>query len=82
MVNRSVGYDPAFQAAVSAYRAVVQSPYLLCGAAMFAGYVAAAVRRVPPVLEPDAIGYLRAEQRRRLRRGLLGRRLRPGLGAG
>jgi biofilm PGA synthesis N-glycosyltransferase PgaC len=70
MVNRSVGYDPVFQAAVSGYRALVQSPYLLCGAAMLAGYLTAALRRVPPALEPTAIGYLRAEQRRRLRRGL------------
>jgi poly-beta-1,6-N-acetyl-D-glucosamine synthase len=66
MQNRSLGYAPFFQAAVSVYRAAVEAPYGLTGAAMFAGYVWAAARRVPPALDAEAVGFLRREQRRRL----------------
>ncbi|MEV8516791.1 glycosyltransferase family A protein [Dactylosporangium sp. NPDC051484] len=64
--NRGLRYDPVFQLAVSAYRAVVQPPYLLSGALMLAGYVAAAARGTEPALDRDAVAYLRGEQRRRL----------------
>lgn len=75
VLNRSLGYAPLFQAAVSVYRAAVQAPYGLTGAAMFAGYVSAAARRVAPALDADAVAFLRTEQRQRLR-GML--RLRRG----
>jgi poly-beta-1,6-N-acetyl-D-glucosamine synthase len=66
VVNRSLGYHPLFQVAVSGYRAAAQPPYLLSGLAMLAGYAGAAARRVAPALDPDAVSYLRAEQRQRL----------------
>jgi poly-beta-1,6-N-acetyl-D-glucosamine synthase len=75
--NRSLGYAPFFQAAVSVYRGAVQSPYGLTGAAMFAGYVWAAARRVPPALDAEAVAFLRGEQRRRLL-GMIG--IRRGVG--
>lgn len=71
-VNHSLGYDPIFQALVSAYR-VADRPYVLGGALMFAGYVAAAAQRHERALPPGAVAYLRREQRQRLRR-LLARR--------
>jgi glycosyltransferase involved in cell wall biosynthesis len=71
VLNRSLGYAPSFQAAVSVYRAAVQSPYGLTGAAMFAGYVSAAARRVAPALDAETVAFLRTEQRRRLL-GMLG----------
>jgi glycosyltransferase involved in cell wall biosynthesis len=77
MLNRSLGYAPFFQAAVSVYRAAVQSPYGLTGAAMFAGYLSAAARRVAPALDAEAVAFLRTEQRQRLR-GMLG--IRRGVG--
>jgi glycosyltransferase involved in cell wall biosynthesis len=65
-VNRSLGYSPLFQLSVSAYRAAVQPPYVISGLAMLAGYASAALRRDARALDPDAIAFLRAEQRRRL----------------
>jgi biofilm PGA synthesis N-glycosyltransferase PgaC len=70
VVNRTLGYDPLFQLAVSVYRGAVQAPYLATGIAMFAGYLNAVARRVAPALDADAVAFLRREQRRRLRRGL------------
>jgi poly-beta-1,6-N-acetyl-D-glucosamine synthase len=70
VVNRTLGYDPLFQLAVSVYRGAVQAPYLATGVAMFAGYLNAVARRVPVALDADAVAFLRREQRRRLRRGL------------
>ncbi|WP_432982797.1 glycosyltransferase [Dactylosporangium sp. CA-233914] len=61
-VSRSLGYDPVFLLAMSAYRSLVQPPYLVSGALMFAGYLAGA----EAVLEPDAVAFLRREQRQRL----------------
>jgi poly-beta-1,6-N-acetyl-D-glucosamine synthase len=77
ILNRSLGYDPLFQMAVSVYRGAVQSPYGLTGAAMFAGYVTAALRRTAPALDPEAVAFLRTEQRQRLQ-GMLRRRLGAG----
>ena len=69
IVNRTLGYSPSFQVAVCAYRAT-QPPYLLGGGCMLAGYVAATVRGVPVALPPEAVAFLRAEQRDRLREAL------------
>lgn len=66
IVNRTLGYAPSFQVAASAYRAL-QPPYVLGGALMLAGYVVATVRGEPAALPPEAVAFLRAEQRRRLR---------------
>jgi poly-beta-1,6-N-acetyl-D-glucosamine synthase len=72
VVNRSLGYAPLFQLSVSGYRAAVQPPYLVSGLAMLAGYVYATLRRDAFALEPDAVAYLRAEQRCRLLRAMAG----------
>ena len=69
IVNRTLGYSPSFQVAVCAYRAT-QPPYLLGGGCMLAGYLAAIVRSVPVALPPEAVAFLRTEQRDRLRRAL------------
>jgi hypothetical protein len=66
VVNHSLGYAPLFQLSVSAYRAAVQPPYLISGLAMLAGYTWAALRRDTRALNPYAVAFLRAEQRRRL----------------
>jgi hypothetical protein len=70
MVNHSLGYAPLFQLSVSAYRAAVQPPYLISGLAMLSGYAWAALRREAWALDPDAVTFLRAEQRRRLLRAV------------
>ena len=70
VVNHSLGYAPLFQLSVSAYRAAVQPPYLISGLAMLAGYAWAALRRGRRALDPDAVAFLRAEQRRRLLRAV------------
>jgi poly-beta-1,6-N-acetyl-D-glucosamine synthase len=67
VVSRSLGYHPLFHMAVSAYRAVVQPPYVLSGMAMLAGYVYAAARGVAPALDAEAVEFLRTEQRQRLK---------------
>lgn len=69
IVNRTLGYSPSFQFAVCAYRAT-EAPYLLGGACMLAGYAAAVVRGVPVALPPEAVAFLRTEQRDRLREAL------------
>jgi GT2 family glycosyltransferase len=74
-VNHSLGYDPLFQLALGAHRAV-DRPYLLGGLSMIAGYLSAAVQRQPRVLPPRAIAYLRDEQRMRLRQQLVRRSVR------
>jgi poly-beta-1,6-N-acetyl-D-glucosamine synthase len=66
VVNYSLGYAPLFQLSVSVYRAAVQPPYLISGLAMLAGYTWAALRRDARALNPYAVAFLRAEQRRRL----------------
>jgi len=66
VVNRTLGYAPAFQIAASAYRAT-EPPYVLGGALMLAGYAIAAARGVPMALPPEAVDFLRAEQHDRLR---------------
>lgn len=66
IVNRTLGYDPLFHIAASAYRAT-QPPYFLGATFMVAGYASAVVRRVPVALPPEAVAFLRAEQRDRLR---------------
>ena len=70
IVNRTLGYSPSFQLGVCAYRAT-QPPYLLGGGCMLAGYVAAMVRGVPVELPPEAVAFLRTEQRNRLRQALI-----------
>jgi len=69
IVNHTLGYDPRFQVAMSAYRAT-QPPYLVGGALLLAGYASGILRRVPVALPPDAVDFLRAEQRGRLREAL------------
>jgi poly-beta-1,6-N-acetyl-D-glucosamine synthase len=71
-VNHSLGYDPLFQVAMSAYR-VADRPYGVGGAFMLAGYITAAAQRRQRSLPSEAVTYLRREQRQRLRR-LLSRR--------
>lgn len=77
VVYRTLRYHPFFQVAMSGYRAVAQPPYVISGAAMLAGYVSAAMRRIAPAMDADAVEYLRQEQRQRL----LGM-VRRGMGAG
>ncbi len=76
-VFRTLRYDPLFQLAMSGYRAVAQPPYVISGTAMLAGYLWAAMNRIAPAMDADAVDYLRREQRRRLW-GMI----RRGLGAG
>jgi biofilm PGA synthesis N-glycosyltransferase PgaC len=63
-----MGYLPAFVLVRAGYRMLVERPPLLGGAALLAGWTAAALRREPRVDDPLAIAALRAEQRGRLRR--------------
>ncbi|MDQ4090354.1 MAG: glycosyltransferase family 2 protein [Actinomycetota bacterium] len=65
MTNYILGYDPAFHAAISAYR-MRDRPYVVGGISMLAGYAWAALRRPPRALPDSGIRFLRAEQRRRL----------------
>jgi glycosyltransferase involved in cell wall biosynthesis len=66
-VNHSLGYDPIFQVFVSGYR-LADRPYVLGGSLMLAGYIAAVARRAERALPPEAVSFLRREQRDRLRR--------------
>ena len=47
VTNYLLGYDPLFQAVLSAYR-MRDRPYVIGGLSMFAGYVWAGLRRRPP----------------------------------
>jgi biofilm PGA synthesis N-glycosyltransferase PgaC len=67
-VNHSLGYDPLFQAAVCAHRALLNRPYVIGGALMLAGYLSSAAQRQPWALPSEAVAYLRREQRLRLRK--------------
>lgn len=67
IVNRGLGYDPAFMAVSSIYR-FADRPYVVGGLAYFAGFMWALVRGAKPVLPADTAAFLRVEQRTRLRR--------------
>lgn len=70
-----MGYLPAFFLARVVYRMVVDSPPLLSGLVMAAGYASARLTGARPVEDPSARAVLRAEQRARLRQVV---RLRSG----
>lgn len=66
IVNRSLGYDPLFQVAMTVYRSV-DRPYVIGALAQLVGYAWAAIRREPLAIDPRAADHLRREQRDRLR---------------
>jgi biofilm PGA synthesis N-glycosyltransferase PgaC len=65
---RYMGYLPAFVLVRAGYRMLVETPPLLGGLALLAGWMLATLRGAPVVDDPPAVAALRAEQRRRLRR--------------
>jgi glycosyltransferase involved in cell wall biosynthesis len=65
---RFMGYLPAFVLVRACYRMLVESPPLLGGLALLAGWLLATVTRAPVVDDQRAIAALRGEQRGRLRR--------------
>jgi hypothetical protein len=72
-----MGYLPSFVVARAGYRMVVESPPLLGGALLLAGYLHARARRAPVVDDPQAVAALQAEQRARLRRLARGAPVEP-----
>jgi glycosyltransferase involved in cell wall biosynthesis len=62
-----MGYLPAFVAVRAAFRMLVETPRVLGGITLAAGYLDAALRRRPVVPDPQARQELRAEQAQRLR---------------
>jgi glycosyltransferase involved in cell wall biosynthesis len=68
-----MGYRPSFVVVRAGYRMLVEKPPVLGGAALFAGWLHAAVTRASIVDDPQAVAALRAEQGQRLR----GRRAQP-----
>jgi poly-beta-1,6-N-acetyl-D-glucosamine synthase len=65
----SLGYGMSFYALRCGYR-LLENPIMLGSAASFAGYVLSMIRRSPRVLPDEAIAYLRAEHRAKLKRFL------------
>lgn len=74
---RYMGYTPSFLLARGVYRMAVESPPLLGGLALVAGWALATARDAPVVDDALAVAALRAEQRRRLRRLPFGARVTP-----
>jgi glycosyltransferase involved in cell wall biosynthesis len=72
-----MGYLPTFVLVRSGYRMVVERPPLLGGLALLAGWASASVTGAPLVDDPKARDALRREQRRRLRRLLMGALVEP-----
>jgi hypothetical protein len=72
-----MGYIPSFVVARAAYRMVVETPPLLGGALLLAGYLRARAARAPVVDDPLAVAALQAEQRGRLRRLVRGAPVEP-----
>jgi poly-beta-1,6-N-acetyl-D-glucosamine synthase len=66
----SLGYSPLFFCLRCLYR-IMQPPAVLGSGATFYGYVASAIRREPRAMPPEAVRFLRHEQRGKLKR-LLG----------
>ncbi len=65
---RYMGYLPAFVLVRAGYRMLVESPPVLGGLALLAGWVLATLRGAPVVDDSRAVAALREEQRGRLRR--------------
>jgi poly-beta-1,6-N-acetyl-D-glucosamine synthase len=65
--NWVLGYHPLFQVAAAAGW-LRRPPYVVGGICMLAGYVWAAVRRVPRAVPDELVEFLRGEQLARLRR--------------
>ena len=72
VANRYMGYLPTFLLVRVLYRMAVETPPLLGGAAIAAGFIYASLTSAPQVDDPQAIAELRAEQRSRMR-GLIRR---------
>jgi glycosyltransferase involved in cell wall biosynthesis len=72
-----MGYRPTFLAVRTAYRMIVEHPPVLGGLVLAAAYLDGRLRRRPQVDDPQARAALRAEQVRRLRGLLRGRRTPP-----
>jgi glycosyltransferase involved in cell wall biosynthesis len=72
-----LGFHPLWQVFRSVYQ-MTRKPYMTAGAALFAGYFWAMLRRVPRPIGPDVISFQRRDQMRRLRAFLhLGARTSP-----
>lgn len=63
--NYFSGYHPVFMLAKCAWR-LVQKPYVVASAGLLCGYLAAYLRRIPRVNDPQLIAYLRRQQLGRL----------------
>ncbi|HEY1595580.1 MAG TPA: glycosyltransferase family A protein [Thermoleophilaceae bacterium] len=74
---RYMGYLPAFVFVRAGYRMLVETPPLLGGLALLAGWAIATLRGAAVVDDPRAVATLREEQRGRLRRLLSGGAVEP-----
>jgi len=70
----SLGYGPLFYFLRCLYR-LGDRPKIIGSTAALGGYLMSVVRRRPIVLPPDAVSYLRAEQREKLRSMLMRKRI-------
>ena len=63
-----MGSDPLYFTATAIFR-MAHPPYITGGLSMFAGYISAWLRRVPQHPDPELRAFVRAYQRRALRKG-------------
>ena len=65
--NYVAGYHPLFMA-VKCLKRLADQPYVIAACGLFWGYLAALLRRVPRVDDPDLIRYFQRQQMNRLLR--------------
>jgi len=65
----SLGFHPLWQAFRSVYQ-MTRKPYVTAGAAIFAGYFVAMLKRVPRPISPELVAFQQRDQMRRLRKFL------------